>query len=682
MTSPELQKLARLHGVLPAYRDGFHQDRRPDDDALRAVLKDLGAEIDDRTDASEVVRATVAHRWSQLCEPVIASWANRPIECLIRVPAPHVSERVHASLRTESGEYREWSEPVSSLPVRRLVTVDGRRFAVLRFPVARSLSLGYHHLGLRVRDITASALVIRAPLRCPGLARTWGVFMPLYALHSQDSPAVGTFRELGSLIEWVQDLGGGLVSTLPLLASFLDKPFAPSPYTPVSRRFWNEFYLDLRQVPEWLPEMGGIQEMPTGSHVDYRTLMCTKRLALERAASRLEGERQARFHEFLDTKPELRDYAAFRAGVERGERGDGPFNGEDPACRYHAFAQWLAEEQIAKLGRAASRRGPGLYLDLPLGTHPRGFDSFRHPAVFAPTATGGAPPDRFFSRGQDWGFAPVNPWRSRESGHAYFISCVRHHLEHAGVLRIDHMMGLHRMYWIPRGFDGDQGTYVRYPADELYAIVCLESARHGTAVVGEDLGTVPAYVRQCMAAHGIRRTYVAQFEFRSDRDAPFTPPPADAVVSVNTHDTATFSAFWSGKDIDDQEMLGLLDEPHASDARQRRHEVRKALAVHFDAAGSGERFTGHERAVLGECLQSLSASDADCVIVTLEDLWGEILPQNTPGTSVERPNWTRRGRIALEEIRTSPSVLAILHRVNQVRSRRHPDRSGKHGADS
>ncbi len=668
MMSTELQRLARIYGVMSTYRDGFRQGRRPDDDALRVVLKDLGAEIGGSNDCSAAVRAAVASRWGQLCEPVIPSWTNRPVECLIRLPETHASERLHATLRLESGGMAEWSVPVSSLSARRLVTVGRHRHAALRFPIANTLPTGYHRLGLRSGDLKAEALIVRAPLRCPELARTWGLFMPLYALHSRDSPDAGTFRDLGALIDWVQDLGGGLVSTLPLLASFLDEPFAPSPYTPVSRQFWNEFYVDLRQVPEWSPEMGGVHGPSAGAHVDFRCVMRSKRIALERCAARLDGMRRASFLDFVGTRPELQAYAAFRAGMEGGTEEPVPFDSDQPACRYHAFAQWVASEQIAKLADAAARRGPGLYLDLPLGTHPQGFDTFRHPEEFARQATGGAPPDRFFSKGQNWGFAPVNPRQARASGHEYFISSVRHHLQHAGVLRIDHLMGLHRMYWIPKGFDGDQGTYVRYPADELYAIVCLEAVRHRTAVVGEDLGTVPAYVRQCMAARGIRRTYVAQFEFRSDHTVPLAAPPADAVVSVNTHDTAMFSAFWSGTDIDDQEMLGLLDGPHAAEARERRQQVKGALAADLGLAASEGRVGEDERAALKSCLASLSVSDADCVIVTLEDLWGEVLPQNTPGTDSERPNWTRRGRLALEDIRTDPSILATLCEVNRLRS--------------
>ena len=662
-----LHRLARLHGVLPAYRDGFRRDRRPSSEALLAVLAGLGVDLERPDELDGAIRSARVEQWSGLIEPVVASHADREAICVIRLPEDAARGRIEATLCTEAGDLRNWSVRVDSLKVQRRVTVDGRRFAALRLPLRGQLPAGYHRLSLQVRRRECKSLLIRSPGQCAALRRTWGVFAPLYALHSQCSPAAGTFTDLGRLTDWVQDLGGSVVSTLPLLAQFLDEPFAPSPYTPVSRCFWNEFYADLEQVPEWSAELGGAHEQASGPHVDYRNLMRCKRSALEHAASRLRGVRRERLVNYLRDRPELRAYAAFRAGFERDRSGSGAFDMADPVCLYHAYAQWIAEEQISALAKRASERGPGLYLDLPLGTHPLGFDSFRHPETFSRGVSGGAPPDRFFSKGQDWGFAPINPRTARESGHAYFIASLRHHLRHAGVLRIDHLMGLHRMYWIPDGFDGDQGAYVQYPADELYAIVCLESSRHGASIVGEDLGTVPSYARRRMESHGLRRTYVAQFEFRADREPPVTAPPSASVATVNTHDTAMFATFWAGGDIDEQEDLGLLDSSHAMQARERRDNLRKLLLDYFEKSGAVDGRDADPAAVLDACLEVLAKSEAECVIVTLEDLWGEVEPQNTPGTDRERPNWQRRTRPSLESILSDPAISASLRKLNGLR---------------
>ncbi|MDE0262638.1 MAG: 4-alpha-glucanotransferase [Bryobacterales bacterium] len=675
MVDPSLQRLARLYGVQAVHRDGFRQDRYPEQEALFAVLRTLGADVVKSDDVPREIRRAEIERWERISDPVSVSWLGQGspperdrVSIRLRLPVSLQAERLDVSIENESGTQRQVSAELRQLPCRRKATVHSRSYAVAELPIGSSpLGVGYYRYRVSVAGREAAGLLVRAPRVCFGLKRGWGAFAPLYALHSRNSPGVGTFTDLSRLTEWVGSMGGGFVSTLPLLASFLDEPFEPSPYMPVSRCFWNELFVDLPSVPEWSPEFGGVGDAPAGRHIDYRILMRGKRVALEKALARLSGQRHESFARFVERHAELRAYAAFRAGLERGLCEPPEFTLQDPACAYHAFAQWLAEEQLSALTERSAAHGHRLCLDLPLGAHPRGFDSHRHADIFSQGIAAGAPPDRFFSKGQNWGFAPINPRLAREQGHAYFIACIRHHMRFAGVLRVDHLMGLHRLYWIPEGFGGDQGVYVRYPAEELYAILCLESQRSNTAVVGEDLGTVPGYVRQRMADHGLRRMYVAQFEYRGGRNPPYDAPARQSVASVNTHDTAMFASFWTGRDIDDQVALGLLDDDHADDARTRRRQLKRALLSHLREL----RLIGGGRpsadAVLRACLTTLGASDAECVIVTLEDLWGETDPQNTPGTDQERPNWTRRARLSLEQIRADRRVVSALTGIARAR---------------
>ena len=667
MSLTDLHRLARLHSVAPGYRDGFREWREPSDAALRAILTEFGVDARQAGDVRGEIRKARHERWNRLLEPVIACWTDRPATCWIRLTPDERDAGVTLCLSDERDEEIEWRVAADQLAPRRQAVVEGCRYLACLLSIDALPGVGYFRLRVQAGRRVATALVIAAPSRAPDLRKTWGVFMPLYAVHSRQSPAAGTFSDLARLTDWIRDRGGGIVATLPLLATYLDEPFAPSPYTPVSRCFWNEFYLDLREVPEWRPEFGGIGAPSAGRHVNYRDLMREKRSALERCAAALRDRRRDALAAAVDSNAELRAYAAFRASMERGAGGAGRFDPDDPACRYHGYVQWLADGQVAALARRAKQGGPGLYLDLPLGVHPQGFDLHRHAGIFAKSVAGGAPPDRFFSKGQNWGFAPLHPRRARERGHDYFIACLRHHMRRAGVLRIDHVMGLHRLYWIPSGFDGDQGAYVQYPADELYAIVCLEAQRHGTAIVGEDLGTVPKFVRSRMAERGFRRSYVAQFEFRADRDAPMKSPSKDSVASMNTHDTALFAAFWNGEDIESQVDLGLLDCEHAEHARKRRRELRKALLGHFRDRGMVDAGVESGDAVLRACMAELAASDAECVIVTLEDLWAEALPQNTPGTDRERPNWTRRASVSLDRLLQHETVGDALDQVNRRR---------------
>ncbi len=667
MNDPALLRLARLHGVQTTHRDGFRQDCHPDVGAMLAILAGLGVRLRNPDDARHEIRRALADRWDRLVEPVLVVWAGSRPRCTLRLPLAAMGGSVEACLTTEGGAADCWGVRLADLRPRRDAQVLGTGYRVLEMPIPGPLSLGYHRLDVRVASTSSSALVISAPRACPGPHPGWGIFMPLYAVRSERSGGMGTLRDLGRIREWVQGLGGGFVGTLPLLATFLDEPFAPSPYTPVSRCFWNELFVDLAGIPEWSPELGGT-EPAKGRHVDYRKRMRSKRRALKAALARIAESRRAELAEYVAQRPELRKYAAFRGGVERSAPSAARFDWADPDCAYHAYAQWTADTQLGGIARRASERGPGLYLDLPLGTHPRGFDRHRHARIFAPGVAGGAPPDRFFSKGQNWGFAPINPSRARASGHEYFIACVRHHMRHAGMLRIDHVMGLHRMFWIPDGSEGDQGAYVCHPSRELYAIVCLEAARSGTAVVGEDLGTVPRFVRRRMGEHGLRRMYVTQFSVNVGRRTGPTAPCRETVASVNTHDTAMFAAFWDGRDIDDQAALGLLTPEHAREAFEKRRRLREALRDHFRRHGMLSGPDPSASAVLAACLDELAASDAECVMVTIEDLLGEVEPQNTPGTDRERPNWRRRARWGLERILADPAVNATLRALNRRRA--------------
>ena len=185
---------------------------------------------------------------------------------------------------------------------------------------------------------------------------------------------------------------------------------------------------------------------------------------------------------------------------------------EPEAEHYHLYDQWLAREQFQNLSAGARQRGLSLYLDFPLGVHGGGYDVWRGQAIFVREASSGAPPDELFGGGQDWHFPPLHPERLREQGYRYFIACLRHHLRHAGILRLDHVMGLHHLYWIPAGLPAAEGVYVRYRSEEFYAVLTLESRRSQSLIVGEDLGTVPGYVRRAMARHRIQRMYILPFE--------------------------------------------------------------------------------------------------------------------------------------------------------------------------
>jgi 4-alpha-glucanotransferase len=495
----------------------------------------------------------------------------------------------------------------------------------------------------------------------------------------------------------VSGLGGKVVGTLPLLAAFLSEPFHLSPYAPASRLFWNEFYLDVGRVPEFsacapareLLSSPGFREeveaLRVASLVDYRRGMALKRAVLEPLARFFHtgsdsGRREA-FARFLAENPDAEEYAVFRAAGEKlrspwpawpAALRDGAITPEaydEEEKRYHLYAQFVFEEQIGALSKGFRERGEALYLDLPLGVSYDSYDVWRNRDLFVLSVSAGAPPDDFFTQGQDWGFPPMHPQRSREEGFRYFRACLRHQFRHAGILRIDHVMGLHRFFWVPRGMTAREGTYVGYPAEDLYAVLTLESHRNRVRIVGEDLGTVPPYVRPAMARHGLSRMFVVQFGLSPDPAKSLRPVPAESLACVNTHDMPPFASFWGGLDIDDRIELGLLDEEGAGKERGNRHRMKTALSSFLRRKGwLGENEPGAQEAQAAS-LSYLAASRAGVVIANLEDLYGETRPQNVPGTWKERPNWLRKARHGFEAFREMPDVIRALREVDRLRKR-------------
>lgn len=695
-----LHQLARLYGVQTVYYDITGQLRRASPESMVAVLRALGAAMETLSDAPAALRERHQALWQRVIEPVTVAWGGGPTTIRLRLPQSVAERTLACNLDLEIGETQSWTVDLTQLPASRQQDVAGARYTVKHLSLPGPLPLGYHRLTLTVNSEQHESLIISAPTtaytRAPA-DRIWGVFLPLYALQSERSWGSGDFSDLESLMEWIAGLGGGIVSTLPLQTAFLDdQPFEPSPYSPASRLFWNEFYLDITRVPEFelcqdaqaiassraaIDEINALRSQPL---VDYQRQMALKRQVLTEMARcffNASSERQAVFRRFVETHPYADDYARFRATVERQRAGwpvwpqpqrDGVLSAGDydeDARRYHLYAQWLTHDQVETLAAKAHTRGVELYLDLPLGVHPDSYDVWRLRSSFAWGISGGAPPDTFFTKGQDWGFPPLNPEKMRQDGYRYFRDCLQHHLSVAGILRLDHVMGLHRLFWVPNGMEAREGVYVYYPAEELYAILCLESYKHQSLIVGEDLGTVPSYVRPAMARHGIYGMYVMQYELRMDPNYAVRTAPASSVASLNTHDMPTFTAFWRGLDIDDRIAMGLLDDAGAHDEWQRRDELKRALASYLQQEGALPEFSLDEAAVIRAALRFLSSGPAQVVLVNVEDLWNETQPQNTPGTWRERPNWRRKARYSLESMREMPEVVNTLQEIDRLRRR-------------
>ncbi len=690
-----IRRLARCYGIHNSFIDmsGHRQEATPD--TLKALLNLWNVSAKNHAEVRDALHEHKSQQWRQRVPPVLVAWGGNPLTVQMRFQSGHDLAGLKLRLKFEDGQTRVLTSAVTRARKLRTARVGGLTFVVLAVSLP-ALRTGYHELEVELAGRIDRTLIVSAPAISyspPGSPKTWGVFLPMYAVHSARSWGAGNLSDYTRLSEWAGSLGGSVVATLPLLAAFLDTPVCePSPYSPASRLFWNEFYLDLTAVPEFsrsraaqklvnsLAFQKRLQEFRNNSLVDYRAEMAARRQVLELLAHDFfagSSPRRQQCERFMREKSALLDYAQFRAACDYTRTSwhqweermrYGKLQSGDYSNRvkdYHVYVQWLAQEQLGHLLNDCRKKGAQFYLDLPLGVHPDGYDIWRERDAFASPASAGAPPDPVFTKGQNWGFAPLHPQRIQARGYCHVRDYLRFQMRHTGMLRMDHVMGLHRLFWIPHGFPASRGAYVSYPAEELYAILSLESHRHQTILVGENLGTVPPEVNVAMTRHGLRPMFVLQYELRPNPKQSPPPPPSASVASLNTHDMPPFAAYLRAVDIEERAKLGLVRNLQ-SEKEQREQQIR-ALVEFLKRCGSLQSERPDESAIINACLAWLSTSSASVVLVNLEDLWGEFRSQNMPGTSNEKPNWRRKARFTLERILTQPQFLEALQRIDRLR---------------
>jgi 4-alpha-glucanotransferase len=694
-----LYRLAHLYRVQTAYYDVSHRRRQISVDALLAILKSLGAPIATLKDIPSAWHQRRQELWQQQLDSVVVTWDGRPTSMKVRLPVITADKSIEFHLQMENGEWLNWQCGVSDLPSVEIAEIEGMQYVVKALPLPEGLPWGYHRFTMELEGGVKEALIISAPMEAYTYAREtktglWGAFVPLYALHTKNSWGGGDFSDMETLISWLAGMGGGVVATLPLLPTFYDSDSNVSPYLPVSRQLWNEFYLDIKRVPElqdcssartilesspFQKEMAALRD---ASLVDYRRQMTLKRRVLEELCQYFFAKPSLRLEtlrHYVEATPLVVDYACFRAAYEKQnipwrfwpqQLRDGVLKDidyDEENRQYHLYVQWLAHQQIESLSKEARNREVQLYLDLPIGVHPDSYDVWRERDAFLLGVSAGAPPDAVFTRGQNWTFPPLHPDKIREQGYRYVIGYLQHHLKHASILRIDHVMGLHRLFCIPNGMEADHGTYLRYRADEFYAILALESHRHKTIIVGEDLGTVPHYVRLAMNEHGLSRMYVLHYELISDAQKGLPSVSDNSVASLNTHDMPPFAAFWREDDIQQRLDLGLLDDAGARGEKRTRRVIKEVLIKSLEDKGWLKKNEIDTAVALKGCLSFLAASKAPMVLVNLEDLWLETQPQNVPSMMNNYPNWQHKVRYLFEEFCQMPQVTDTLRNINELR---------------
>jgi (1->4)-alpha-D-glucan 1-alpha-D-glucosylmutase len=702
-TRETLLELALANGVSPEYWDIWGNRREVPDEGLRAVLHAMGVAVREGPPPPGTVPDSPLPAARVLAVDA-APWVLDV--GTLHAPAPVRWEVVEEGGARHAGELAAAPGGGGSGGGSGGGGSGGSSGARIELP---ALPTGYHRIALQAAGrVLYACLLIVVPRRAyepealQGGRRLWGPSVQLYALRSRRNWGIGDFSDLRLLAQRCAAQGASLIGLNPLHALRPDRPGDASPYSPSSRRFLNFLYIDVEAV-DGFAACAPVQEILQGAAaqatlarlraaelVDYEGVADFKRQALEllyaafRSGSLAAGDASAQAFRAFQSEGglALRRHALFEALQERFAAQSGAWgwpawprvchdpHGEAaslfareniPRIEFFEFLQWQAAQQLARVRDEARDAGLaiGLYQDLAVSVDSGGAESWADSRAYAQGVSVGCPPDDFNLQGQDWGLPPFSPRRLREAAFAPYIAMLRACMRNAGALRIDHVMGLARLFWIPHEGGARHGAYVSYPFDELLGILALESVRNRCMVVGEDLGTVPDEVRGAMHHRAVACYRVLLFTRRGDGG--FSRPweyPDDALATATTHDLATLAGWWEGRDIALREELELFPRPGMAAAQlaaraQDRGRLLEVLREEGLDPGEDSGDAAHPQA-MGEALHGavqefLGRSNAPLLVVQLEDIFGCREQVNLPGTVDEYPNWRRRLPVALED---------------------------------
>ncbi|OBL12165.1 4-alpha-glucanotransferase [Mycobacterium sp. 1245499.0] len=670
--APSLIELARRYGVATEYEDWSGRRVRVAEATLKAVLGALGVAADDEQERNVALTAKLRSHWARQLPPTIVGRTGEQIRFWAHVTHGDPAE---VWLQLEDGTVRGGVAQVDNFTPP--FDLDGRWVGEASFLLPADLPLGYHRVHLRSGDAETSTALIVTPdwLGLPerlGARRAWGLAAQLYSVRSRQSWGVGDLTDLTDLAVWSASRhGADYLLVNPLHAAAPTKPMEPSPYLPTSRRFVNPIYLHVEAIPEFAGLTKRSRVRRLRSEVQQRAgdvdaIDRDASWAAKRAALRLlhqeprSAGRELSYAAYRDREGRaLDDFATWCALAEK--HGDDwhswPEALQHPDASgvtafvqkhsdtidFHRWLQWQLDEQLAAAQSQAIRAGMslGIMHDLAVGVHPNGADAWALQDVLALGVTAGAPPDEFNQLGQDWSQPPWRPDRLDEHEYRPFRALIRAVLRHAGGVRIDHIIGLFRLWWVPQGASPTEGTYVRYDHEAMIGIVALEAHRAGAVVVGEDLGTVEPWVRDYLLLRGLLGTSILWFEL--DRDGTGGPLPAErwreyCLSSVTTHDLPPTAGYLAGDHVRLRDSLGLLTRPVDEELEADRTELAAWLAE-LRRVGLLEDGDDDPERVVVALYRYLGRTPSRLLGVALTDAVGDRRTQNQPGTTDEYPNW-------------------------------------------
>lgn len=601
--SEALMRLAATAGILPRYKDNTGTLHETSEDTAKALLTALGLAVDNLGDVDAALG--VIHRTES--SRIAPSWVITPVD--------------------STPEIKGLGSEPWQICLEDGTTLEGR--GTTQLP---PLPLGIHSLWISGQKTVLLAAPDRLLLPQPG----WGLMVPLWGLRGPQQGGLGDFGDLGDLADSLKGTGPSFIGVNPIHAGFPGVDTAYSPYQPSHRRRLNTAHI---------PVPGAAAQ---GALIDYGAELAHRRALLAAEFARFAGD--PRFDAFVkDQGPALERFARHQTLAERF----GPYWTDWPApyqspeatiamdperIRYHAWLQWRADTALAAAHHSAKAAGltHGLYLDLAVGTHPAGAETWENPNSFVRGASLGAPPDDLGPDGQNWGLAPLHPQSLIADNFQTLAETLRCQFRHCGIVRIDHILGFERAFWVPE--NGEPGAYVSMPRDAMLAVARIEAARAGGVIVGEDLGVVPDGLRAALDSSGILGCRVAMFERDGAAFRPATAYPEAAIASFSTHDLPTWAGWRQGQDLEDWARLGVLSaEEQTAAAATRSRDVTA-----FDAMAQGSDADALHR--------TLADTPSRLIAVQAETVLDVKAQPNMPGTIAEYPNWRHRLPIPATEM--------------------------------
>ncbi|KIM00099.1 4-alpha-glucanotransferase (amylomaltase) [Paramagnetospirillum magnetotacticum MS-1] len=697
-----LDRLARLAGIEDGWWDFFGEWRVVPPETKRVFLGAMGLPADSDEQVWASLKDLESRSWRRALEPVmLAEEHGTPPSIAITLPA-EADEAVHSwVLEEELGIRHQGSFRPGELRWSEEYQLDGHLIHRHWLDLPALPPCGYHRLILSGPKgvLGEMAMIVTPPSafvpeQVESGAGAWGIATQIYSLRSERDWGVGTYGNLGDLAEGAAKLGAACVGINPLHALFPADPERFSPYSPSSRRFLNIAYIDVEAIPEFQDCLEARRMFASPGYqatlarlrgyalIEYPDVMRLSRPMLEvlyrwfrRTSMGDDNPRGQAFRTFqAEQGVSGQRFAVFEALHDQFTRDGTPYWRHWPeqyrrpdsaaladfvlehveTVEFFQWLQFIADEQLAEAQARGKAAGAaiGLYRDLAVGIAGDGAEAWAQQDSLALGVSVGAPPDPLALKGQDWGLVPFNPITLRENFYAPFIEVMAANMRHAGALRLDHAMSLARLYWVPPGQPADQGAYVRYPAEDLFRLVALESRRNRCLVIGEDLGTVPEGFRERMDRMGIFAYRVMVFE--KTKDGAFRAPEdfdTQALAIAATHDLPSLRGWWAAKDIDRREKLDLYPrEGQAAEERAARAADRAAMVAALAGQGLlavdfpvGPALSDDQAVALSAAVHAtLGRSASKLMMVQMEDVLGQEIQMNLPGTTTQHPNWRLR----------------------------------------